>query len=194
LDGEQVKIGKANIEFLGEAVPFAGKPMTLHVDAPEEQLGTVNKFRVTTTDQLDYVFGIVQWPNANPEVIFFEDVDGESKYESLTHAGRLGILPNFGDFWLLELRAMKYNQEAKKTNLAGALIENLDKFVDGDAEQVLKEHGALAIGTREELVGETNKKRNQLAMTCKVGDIEAVAVAFTITRVLAIMKDYGHNH
>ena len=189
-----MKIGKANIEFLGEAVPFAGKPMALHADAPEEQLGTVNKFRVTTTDQLDYVFGIVQWPNANPEVIFFEDVDGESKYEPLTHAGRLGILPSFGDFWLLELRAMKYNQEAKKTNLAGALIENLNTFVDGDAEHVLKEHGAIAIGTREQLVGETNKKRNQLAMTCKVGDIEPVAVAFTITRVLAIMKDYGHNH
>lgn len=89
-----MKIGKAEITFLGEAVPFAGKPMTLHADAPEEQLGQVNKFRVTTTDQLDYVFGIVQWPNANPEVIFFEAIDGDSKYESLTHADRLGILPN----------------------------------------------------------------------------------------------------
>ena len=189
-----MKIGKAELEFLGEAVPFAGKPMTLHNDAAEEQLGKVNKFRVTTTDQLDYVFGVVQWPNANPEVVFFEEIEGESKYESLTHAGRLGILPNFGDFWLLELRAMKYNQEAKKTNLAGAQSEHLDMFVDGNAAQVLKKHGALAIGTREQLVGETNKKRNQLAMTCEVGNIEAVAVAFTITRVLAIMMDYGHNH
>jgi hypothetical protein len=188
-----VKVGKAQIDFLGEAVPFAGKPMALHSDSPDEQLGVVNKFRVTTTDQLDFVFGVVRWPEANPEVIFFEAIDGESKYESLTHAGRLGVLPNFGDFWLFDLRAMKYNQVTKKTNLAGAVVEKLDVFVDGDSIQVLKNHGALGIGTREQLVGETNKKRNQLAMTCKVDDIEAVAVAFTVTRVLAIMKDYGHN-
>lgn len=186
-------VGKAVIEFLGDPVPFAGRPMALAENAPEEQLGSVHKFRVTTTDQLNYVFGLVQWPSANPEVIFLEGLNGDSKYEPLTHAGRMGVLTSFGNVWLMELRAMKYNPTAKKTNLAGANLSDLDSFVNGNAFEILTTAGAIDVGTREKLVGDTKRNRNYLALTCQPGNFRVAAVAFTITRVLAIMKDYGHS-
>jgi hypothetical protein len=188
-----MKVGKAHFEFLGEAVPFEGKPMNAHEGSTSEQLGSVAKFRVTTTDQLDYVFGIVQWPDADPEVIFVDAVDGDSKYERLQRAGRMGILTKFGDFWLIELTAMKINPDKGWANLAGASFDHLKVFLGGDAGELLMNRGALGVGTRESLVGDQSRNRNVLALTCEAGNLEVIATAFVVTRVLAIMNDYGQQ-
>lgn len=188
-----IKLGKATIDFFDEPAPYVGKPMNVGEGAPEEQLGSVTKFRVTTSDQLNYVFGIVEWPEAEPEVTFLDATDGDSKYERLQRAGRLSIMPNSEGFWLIDLRAMKYNPERDRTNLAGATLDNLDSFLDGDVKQALKELGAFGLGTRNDLVRDNGPKRNQLCFTCAPGNHEVVAAAFVITRVLAVMKDYGQN-
>lgn len=188
-----MKVGKAQIEFLGDAVPFAGKPMVRQTDAPEEQLGKVTKFRVTTTDQLDYVFGIIEWPSADPEVNFLDAVDGLSKYERLQSAGRMGVQTKFGDFWLVELTAMKINADKGRANLAGASLQKLDEFSGTDTKGLLKELGALGVATREDLVRDQSRNRNVLSLTCAEGNLEVIATAFVITRVLAIMMDYGQT-
>ncbi len=109
----------------------------------------MTKFRVTTTDQLDYVFGIIEWPNADPEVNFIDAVDGLTKYERLQSAGRMGIQTKFGDFWLLELKAMKINPEIGRANLAGATIQKLDEFLGTDTKQLLaREVGQLRMRWR----------------------------------------------
>jgi len=186
-------IGKAKIEFIETPAPFAGKPMNRHEGAPEEQIGSVTKFRVTTTDQLDYVFGIIEWPNASPEVNFIDAVDGLTKYERLQKAGRMGIQTKFGDFWLVELTAMKINPERGWANLAGVTIQKLDEFLGAGTKDLLISLGAFGVGTREALVRDQSKNRNVLSLTCAEGNVELIATAFVITRVLAVMMDYGQS-
>jgi hypothetical protein len=186
-----MQLGKANFDFIDEVQPYVGKPMSLPDGAPAEQVGTLRKFRVTTTDKLDHIFGIVEWPQADPEVISIQRVEGESKYERLERAGRMGLMTKFGDFWLVELTAMKFNPQNERVNLAGADLSALDYFLGSSLEQALLAAGANAVGSRQALVGDESKNRRVLAMKCPKGSYEAVAMAFVVTRVLAIMHDFG---
>jgi hypothetical protein len=90
-----------------------------------------------------------------------------------------------------QLRAMKYNHESKKTNLAGITLEKLDEYTQQNFTERLLKNGAIGVGTREELHGEVNRNKKNLAFLSKPMDFETVAIAFTATRVLAVMHDYG---
>jgi hypothetical protein len=186
-----IQLGKAKIELFPELVGFLGKPMDDSQGDGSEQQSQLKKFRVTTTDDLNILFGIIVWPQAKPEVRFLEWVDGESKYKCLQGTGRMSIDLPFADSWMGQLRAMKYNHNSKKTNLAGITLGKLDEFSQQNFSERLLSSGAAAVGTREVLHGETNQNKNNLAFLAKPMDFETVAIAFTATRVLAVMHDYG---
>jgi hypothetical protein len=188
----KVVVGKAAIEFLEKDLPYFEKPMApLDAEDDSEQTGSVSKFRITTTDDLDMVLGLVTWPAAKPEVRSIEFIDGLKKYERLSKAGRLGILPfDEAGFWIAELRAMKIATNAWAT-LNSATLEELSIMAQSDAASLLLENGALELGTRAELFGDTSRRKNYLAMKCRAGDTKAVAVAFALTRVLPVMHDFG---
>jgi len=188
----KVVVGKAAIELLERDLPYFEKPMApLDAEDDSEQTGSVSKFRITTTDDLDMVLGLVTWPAAKPEVRSIEFIDGLKKYERLSKAGRLGILPfNEAGFWIAELRAMKIATNAWPT-LNSVTFEELSIMAQSDAASLLLENGALELGTRAELFGDTSRRKNYLAMKCKAGDTKVVAVAFALTRVLPVMHDFG---
>lgn len=187
----KIEVGKAQIEFLESGGPFTMKPMSPHKGFEGlEQTGTVDKFRVTTTDDLDMVFGLVAWPNASLEVRHVETIDGLEKYKRLESAGRLGVGVFQDLFWYAELRAMKYAAKDWATLNPVSLAE-LGELLEGNAEKLLIDSGVLKLGTKDELVGDKSNRKNYLTFTCEVGDKEAVAVAFTLSRVLPIMYDFG---
>jgi hypothetical protein len=186
-----IELGKAKIEVSPDLVGFAGVPMDSPEGESSEQVGQLKKFRVTTTDDLNILFGIIVWPQAKPEVRFLEWIDGESKYKCLQGTGRMGIDLPLPETWMGQLRAMKYNHESKKTNLAGITLEKLDEYTQQNFTERLLENGAIGVGTREELHGEVNRNKKNLAFLSKSMDFETVAIAFTATRVLAVMHDYG---
>ena len=186
-----IELGKAKIELFADLVGFVGAPMDVSDGESAEQAGQLKKFRVTTTDDLNILFGIVVWPEAKPEVRFLEWFDGESKYKCLQGTGRMSIEAPIPGKWMGQLRAMKYNPESKRTNLANITIEKLDEFTQQDFTNRLLNSGAIAIGSREAIHGETNKNKRNLAFLAEPMDFETVAIAFTATRVLAVMHDYG---
>lgn len=186
-----IAVGKAQIEFLESGVAFTEKPMSPHKGFDGlEQIGTVTKFRVTSTDDLDMVFGLVDWPNANLEVRHLETLDGLEKYKRLENAGRLGVGVLHDSFWYSELRAMKYAAKEWATLNQVSLAE-LGEMLEGDAEQLLIDSGVLKIGSKAELAGDTSNRKNHLSFTSEIGNVQAVAVAFTLSRVLPIMYDFG---
>jgi hypothetical protein len=89
--------------------------MHIYDGAAEEQLGFVQKFRIITTDDLDFIFGLVTWPSARPEVRAIELVEGLSKYERLVNAGRLSLIPVDQNQWLAEVNVMKFNGRDRQT-------------------------------------------------------------------------------
>ncbi len=188
----KVAVGKAAIEFLESNVDYFETPMApLDPDDNSEQKGSVSKFRITTTDDLDMVLGLVTWPAAKPEVRSIEFIDGLKKYERLSKAGRMGILPlDEAGYWVAELRAMKIATNPWAT-LNAVNLEELSVMAQSDAASLLIENGALELGSRAELFGDNSRRKNYLAMKCKPGDTRAVAVAFALTRVLPVMHDFG---
>jgi hypothetical protein len=98
---------------------------------------------------------------------------------------------NHGQQWVAELKAMKFNHEQGKANLAGATQSELTAFAESEIKGVLSAFGNVEIGTKEELIGETNRNRTKLALRCDSGNTDLIAAAYVVTRVLAILKDFG---
>lgn len=188
-----IQVGKANLEKLGLGVPYFGVPMSVDdgIDEKAEQSGLAEQFRITTTDDLDIVISVIQWPGASPEVKLTDWIDGLSKYERLMSAGRMGALTGFGPNWLAELRVLKYADRDSRPTLVKSNWEELAEILEGDPQELLLSNGAIEVGTREELGPDLGPRRSQLALRCMDGDCTAMAVAFTLTRVLPIMHDLG---
>jgi len=184
-----IVVGKARVDLIEKSVPHTEKPTNKHADSDETQHGQITKFRVTTSDDLNFVFGVITWPAADPEVGPVEFIDGLEKYRRLEDAGRANILVH-DDLWMLQLRAMKVAGKPYYT-LNGVSLDELSEMLGSDAEKLLLDNGVVKIATRAELVGDTAKTRNQLALTCKAGDSEAVAAFYCLTRVIPIMYDFG---
>jgi len=189
----KIDVGLASIEWLESDQPYIGKPM----DGGEHEIeGICDKFRVTTLDELNMVFAVIRWPSHKPQVSCITKISGQEKYDRLEDAGRLGIFQTAEDnraVWSFELRTMKYGDNQLRQTLKQSTIQDLDYLLEGQsALELLKTHGALKVGKRGDLAPATASNRaNELFV---IGDAEnknLVAVAFTITRVLAVMKDFG---
>lgn len=185
-----MQVNRATVELIAGSSPIGDKPMHVHEGSPEEQAGTVQKFRITTTDDLDFIFGLVTWPSARPEVRAIEMLEGLSKYERLVNAGRLSLIPVDQDLWLAEINVMKFNGRDRQT-LNRPTSDELNYLAGGDAEKMLFDNGVKKLGTRELLVGDTSTKRNALAVIVGAGDVKAVAATFALTRVMAVMYELG---
>jgi hypothetical protein len=181
------KIGKATFTVQQEDVAFEGKPMR----SEDSQVGTLTSYRVETTDLSTIIFGIVTWADGETEVIPIEVLkSSEQKYGHLGNAGRMAV-KNIERSWVAELNSMKFNSQQGKANLASATLDELKHFAEADIQSVLGQFGKVEIATKEVLIGETNKNRNRLALKCEQGNKNMLAAAYVVTRVLAILKDFG---
>jgi hypothetical protein len=190
---EKIQVGLATIEWLELDQPYVGKPM----DGGEYEIeGICDKFRVTTLDELNMVFAVIRWPSHKPQVSCITKIFGQEKYDRLEDAGRLGIfqtVENEKTLWSFELRTMKYGENQLRQTLKQSTLQDLDYLMEGQsALELLNRHGALRVGKRGELAPATASNRsNELFVIGDAENKDLVAVAFTITRVLAVMKDFG---
>jgi hypothetical protein len=180
-------IGKANFSRVESEIPYEGKP----TGQADRTIGRITTYKAETSDLSSIKFGVVTWSDGNSEVVPIAVLPGgQRKYERLENAGRLTLL-NYGSSWVGELNAMKFNQDRQRTNLATASLSDLDLFSEEAIGSVLEQFGFFKIGSREELHGETNRNRGKLAILCDSGNKDMVAAVYVITRVLAILKDFG---
>ena len=189
MQDKQTQISLATIELLEGEQSFDGTPISSESKEPE--VGKLKTFRVTTTDTLVLKVGVVSWPSGSFDVIPYEKIQGLMKHDFLESRGRTSLMVQENGDWIFVLRTLKWNEQQQKPNLADATITQLSELAEQDFEELLKSHGAKAVGTREELVGESNRNRFQLAMLIEPHNMAAIAAAFTVTRVLAVVKDFG---
>ncbi len=157
----------------------------------ETTVGRMTTYKASTSDISTVIFGVVTWPSELTEVVPVDVLKGsQEKYERLNRAGRMSV-DNHGQQWVAELKAMKFNHEQGKANLAGATQSELTAFAESEIKGVLSAFGNVEIGTKEELIGETNRNRTKLALRCDSGNTDLIAAAYVVTRVLAILKDFG---
>jgi hypothetical protein len=190
---EKIQVGLATIEWLELDQTWINKPMG---KGDFDIQGVCDKFRVTTLDGLNIVFGIIRWPANKPEVGYITHSSGEVKYERLMDAGRLGIFDKTNgneDVWSFELRAMKFGDGQARPTLKQVTLKDLDGLLEGQsALELLNTHNAQQVGKRIELApADAGNRPNELFVTTKARNNNLIAVGYTLTRVLAIMKDFG---
>jgi hypothetical protein len=190
---EKIQVGLATIEWLELDQTWVNKPMG---KGEFDIQGVCDKFRVTTLDGLNMVFGIIRWPANKPEVGYITHSSGEVKYERLMDAGRLGIFDKTNgneDVWSFELRAMKFGDGQARPTLKQVTLKDLDGLLEGQsALELLNTHNSQQVGKRIELApADAGNRPNELFVTTKARNNDLIAVGFTLTRVLAIMKDFG---
>jgi hypothetical protein len=61
----KIVVGRAEVELIDGEVAYVGNPMAGYQDADSEQTGTMQKFRVTTTDGLNHVSELSLGPLGN---------------------------------------------------------------------------------------------------------------------------------
>ncbi len=94
-ENEVISISKCEIELLPGSKSYTGKP-TSDRDQATEQTGKLSTFRVTSSDELNLVAGLVEWPAASPEVKPIDLLGGLQKHGSLDNRGSMTLgFPNF---------------------------------------------------------------------------------------------------
>lgn len=187
---QEFSLNKAVIEMLDQEVDYLGVPMDSEANG-EEAGGKATLFRVTTSDTLDATFALVVWGDFTPEIRIHNFENGLQKHERLKSAGRMSIMTCKDGNWMVELTALKYPTDGGRPTLKVPTMEELDELVSQDFTELMLALGALKIGTRGEIDAETSRRKNYLAMTVKRNELDSILAAFTATRVLALVKDFG---
>ncbi len=185
-----ISVSKCEIEFLPGSKPYRGKPMADR-DQAIEQTGRLRTFRVTSSDELNLIAGLIEWDNQDPEVAPIDLISGLQKHNELVRRGRMSIKISQDGNWLVVLSVLKYSPAKQYFTLHGGVLEDIDSFLGHSFKEFLLNTGALRFGTRAEIDGDTSRTANQLAVVIEPGDIETLAVAYTVTRPLAVINDYG---
>jgi hypothetical protein len=185
-----ISISKCEVEFIPGSKPYRGKPIGDRKGGIE-QVGKLTTFRVTSSDELNLIVGLIEWDNAEPEVEPIDLIGGLQKHRELENRGRMSIKVTKDGNWLVVLSVMKFSPAKQYFTLHGGVIEDIDEYLGYSFKELLLASGALAFGTRAELDGDTSRTANQMAVLIKPGDLEALAVAYTVTRPLAVINDYG---
>ena len=191
MSNESISVSKCEIEFFTEKKPYRGKPSGDR--GGDEQTGLLRNFRVTSSDELNIMCGLIEWPNAGAEITPIDLLSGLEKHNNLRNRGRMTLDTNGDGNWVATIRALKYNPVKKYFTLHGISESELDDLLGHGARDFLLEVGALKFGTKNEIDGDSSRNANQLAMVIAPGAIMPLAVAYTITRALAVIKDFGLN-
>ena len=189
-DNEVISISKCEIELIPGTKTYRGKPISSK-GGSTEQIADLTTFRVTSSDELNLMVGLVEWPNDPPEVKPIDLLGGLTKHESLARRGSMTLSESRDGNWLAVLKVMKYSPDKGYFTLHGATTEEIDQYLGYNFEELALEMGALRFGSRAEIEGETSRTANQLAMVVEPGDIKSLAFAYTVTRALAVINDFG---
>lgn len=173
-------------------VDVQSEPEVLHAEAlqgGQEQDGLVQYGRIATPDGFSGTAGVVTWQDGAVEVRFLDFLAGPDPYRRLERAGRMTVQTS-GGRWVALLRALRHNGRDWPT-LADVTWLELDLLAGSSAETILTRADGARIGTWGELNSAAARYRDTPAISCNENDAESLLTAYTVTRVMPIMKNFG---
>jgi hypothetical protein len=182
-----IKIGAFEIRIMDEPEQVLDKP----IGEPEEQLGLRYLALMTGPSEIQLEVGLTIFDDFNGEVKTLDHGTAPLPYSRLTHGCRMTVYKRQDFFWS-ELRYAKLNEQLW-SNLAMADINSLSHLLDLPLQQTLLEYGALQVGTREEILGDTHNRRNQLCVTFPADNFKFPLIAYGLTRPIALLKQMNSD-
>lgn len=180
------QIGNVQVTEEGRRAPFRGKPSR----DKDETSGNALLAELETADGFKGTIGVITWPDGEVDVRLVDFSQGAEAYERQKAAGTMS-LKTIGETWVLRVRALKINGKDWPT-LNRVTWQDLDWLAGGNAQELLSKHGALSFGLYGDLApGAGAAQKADLGMTVSIGNIEAIAALYALTRTQAIMKNFG---
>lgn len=130
----------------------------------------------------------IQLVNGERQLTVGANYTGNGKWDRLMHGLRLGVYRH-GDAVYTKLGLAHPNEDGTWSTRKGATREQLDKAAGMDVFQTLLDLGAIKVGTKAEVYGETNKTRNSLCVLYPEDKPEVGLAAYVLTTVLPLMDE-----
>lgn len=134
--------------------------------------------------------GITQWATGEVDVRTFTRLTGPVIYDRLTKGARLGVSDAGRDVSTCELGILSFHADRQPTVIK-ASDRDLDEVIQGSARHSLLNLGALEVGTREDIYGDSGRRRSYQAVLFPHGDSTVPVAAYVLTRVLPMYRGFG---
>lgn len=134
--------------------------------------------------------GITWWITGEVDVRTFTRLTGPVVYDRLTNGARLGVSEANDDVSTCELGILSFHADRQPTVIK-ASDKDLDQVIQGSARHSLLNLGALQVGTREDIYGDTGRRRSYQAVIFPRGDSTVPVAAYVLTRVLPMYRGFG---
>jgi hypothetical protein len=130
----------------------------------------------------------IRLTNGERQLTVGANYSGDDKWDRLKNRMRIGVYKH-GDACYLQLGPAVPNADGTWSNRSRSATQAiLDEAAGLDVFQALRDLGAIAIGTKEEVVGATNKFRNALCVLFPEDKPEVGLAAYVLTTVLPLME------
>lgn len=182
-----INIGAFQIRVIDEPEKVLDRP----IGASEEQVGRRFLALLTGPEEIQLELGLTEFKDFDGEVKTLDHGTAPLPYSRLTHGCRMTIFRE-KDFNWSELRYAKVDENLW-SNLSMAELNSLSQLLGISLTNILMEQGAISVGTRGEVLGETNNRRNQLCVTYPKDNQILPFVAYVLTRPLALFKQMTIN-
>ena len=131
----------------------------------------------------------IRLANGEHQITVGANYTGVEKWDRLKHGMRIGVYKR-GDACCLQLGIAVPKGDGDWSNRSrSSTKEVLDLAAGLDVFQILSDLGAIRIGTKAEVYGETNKFRNALCVLYPEDKPEVGLAAYVLTTVLPLMED-----
>jgi hypothetical protein len=181
----QMLVGPVNIEVSSTPVPVKGEAFT-----GGHQNGIAMAGELRAPDGAVLEVALVEWEHGDRDVRCFSRLAGPVMYDRLITGARLGVAARRPGDWDCELGILTHHDERPPT-VVKATWHDLDSVLGSSAERLLIGLGATAVGTKEETIADTGRRRGYLVMVSPQGQAALPLSAYVLTRVLPLMTGFG---
>ncbi len=117
-----------------------------------------------------------------------QKIAGPVPFGRLENRQRMGLyrLPE-GDH-LMELATLRPSPSGEWSNAQRLPLSQMDDIVGGSVNELLASRGAKAVGTRQEVFGDTGRRRNAVAARLGEDPVPAALAAYCLTRVVPLLR------
>ena len=186
-EGFVIPISGVSATQTSETVRISGDTFTAGM-----QEGTARAYSVTIPDGGILEVASTYWDSGDRDVRTVTRLAGPVAYDRLLKGLRLGISVAPGGGFFCELGITQHHED-KQPTVVRALPEDLELMLGQDVGSMFTGLGATAYGTREVIMGETNKRRFYLAVAFPATAVDVPVAAYVLTRVLPLMKGFGRK-
>jgi len=181
------EVGPVSVKIQEQDVACTGVSVA---NSALEQPGVARVGYFFTQDGGDVHVALTKWQDGTADLCGRERVSGPAIYDRMISAGRLSLRTLDTGNYAIRLWALRYGSSGR-ANLAKVGWAELDDFLGANARSYFTELGAVAIGTAQEVYGDSGPKRGDLTLVSTPDNYKLLFAVFALTRMVPLMLNHG---